>query len=147
MTIGVICILFCLSLPDYYKQKIPLWMIGISCVIAIVLRTILFFLGETDINLMGFVAALLPGCVFLLLAFVTREQIGYGDGMILTIIGILYPIWRVMVVTGIALLIISVMSIVLLVLKKGNRYTRLPFVPFLFLGSLIENGLRIMENG
>ena len=94
MTIGVICILFCLSVPDFSKQKIPLWMIGTSCVIAVGLRIGFTFLGKTEISLMGFLAALLPGCVLLLLAFVTREQIGYGDGMVLMIIGILYPVGR-----------------------------------------------------
>jgi len=147
MTIGVICILFCLSVPDLIKQRIPLWMIGTSCVVAVGLRTVLFFLEKTNITVAGFVAAFLPGCLLLLLAFVTREQIGYGDGMVLFIIGILYPVWRVMIVAGIALLSISIMGIFLLVIKKGNRNTRLPFVPFLFWGSLIENGLRIMENG
>lgn len=147
MTLGVIFILLCLSIPDFFKQKIPLWMIGTSCVIAAGLRIVLILLGKTEISLMGFFAALLPGCVLLLLAFVTREQIGYGDGMVLMIIGILYPVWRVMAVMGISLFITSIISIFVLLLKKGNRNTRLPFIPFLFLGSLIESGLRIIENG
>ena len=142
VTIISISILFCLSIPDLGKKKIPIWMIRAGSIIAIAFRIIFTALGHIDFSLLETITAFLPGFIFLGLAFVTREQIGYGDGLIILLLGILYSFWELITIIGIALSITSFVSIFLLISRKGNRNTRLPFVPFLFLAAIIECGLK-----
>ena len=78
--------------------------------------------------------ALLPGIGFSLLALVTRGSVGIGDGLLLMGIGPAFGIEHTILGVFVALGLTSVTSIILLVSKKGNGKSRLPFVPFLTLG-------------
>ena len=71
------------------------------------------------------------GLFCLFLAFVSKEQIGYGDGWIVGIVGMLSGIKTVLAVFVTAMFGMATFSLLLLVFKKGNRKTELPFVPFL----------------
>lgn len=138
ISFSISIILFSLAIPDIKKKKIPVWLLVAAGVTAVVLRIILSYLEITEASLLWSFMALIPGCFFLLLSFATKEQVGYGDGIVLFIIGILCPFWRLMMILGIALSITSFVSIFLLIVRKGNRHTRLPFVPFLWIGAIIE---------
>lgn len=74
------------------------------------------------------------GLFCLFLAFVSKEQIGYGDGWIVGIVGMLSGIKTVLAVFVTAMFGMATFSLLLLVFKKGNRKTELPFVPFLLFG-------------
>jgi len=83
------------------------------------------------------ISSLLPGGLFALLAFLTREQIGYGDSLLLLMLGgcvggeATLGIW----ISG--LVVSFIMSVFLLVLRKADKKTRIPFVPCLLVGELI----------
>ena len=83
---------------------------------------------------------LLPGVFFLLCSRFTKEKVGYGDGLILLILGICLPapsIWQVWMVS---VFLITLWAGILLCTKRGNRHTRIPFVPFLWLANLVVWG-------
>ncbi|MBQ9990867.1 MAG: prepilin peptidase [Lachnospiraceae bacterium] len=80
---------------------------------------------------------LLPGIVFLLCSRFTREKVGYGDGMILLILGLCFPaafLWQTWIT---AVFLITLWAGFLLCTKKGNRNTRIPFLPFLWLAAIM----------
>lgn len=81
--------------------------------------------------------ALLPAGVWFLLSFGTRGQMGSGDGGILLILGLLLGSKNLMYLCIIALTISFVVSLLLLVTRRANGKTRIPFVPFLFVGYLV----------
>jgi len=82
-------------------------------------------------------AGLIPGVLVLLLAFVTGESIGTGDGLMLCVLG-LFCGWRqCMAVFGMALVLSALLAIVLLVCRRAGRKTELPFLPSLFGGFFI----------
>lgn len=81
---------------------------------------------------------LIPGVFFLLLTRAGREQIGKGDAWELIYMGNWLG-WSLCVTAlGIALSGIFLVSILLLILGKASRSTRIPFVPFLFGGVVIR---------
>ena len=85
--------------------------------------------------------ALVPGGICLLLAWLGREQVGYGDGALMLAIGC-YLDWGSML--GLCMLALSLAGlyalILVVVLKKGKNY-EIPFAPFLFVGFCIERWL------
>ena len=83
-------------------------------------------------------AGLVPGAMLLLTSFCTKESIGYGDGMVLCVLGIFLGIRRSLAVFGMALVFAALSAIILLALKKAGRKTELPFLPCLFAGYLLS---------
>lgn len=80
--------------------------------------------------------ALLPAMIWLLLCFVTKGQMGSGDGGVLLALGLLLGDKKIFYICGIALGMSFIISVFLLLTQKANGKTRLPFVPFLLGGYL-----------
>lgn len=126
------------SVWDLKSMRIPAWFLGAGLLISIGNGGYLVTSGKEVWS--GWVTGGIPGGISLLLSLGTREQIGYGDGWILLIVG-----WMLGVNAGIIIGLLGLgcsflVSAVILLSKKGNRNTRLPFVPFLFLGYLFMLG-------
>lgn len=92
---------------------------------------------NTSMIFNGLIGALAGFAVPLFAYFVRKDSIGMGDIKLLGCIGlaggfpgILFIILRAMVFGGI-------FSIILLITKKGNMKTELPFAPFLLIAALI----------
>lgn len=82
-------------------------------------------------------AGLIPGLLVVVLAFVTRESIGMGDGLMLCVLGMFCGWRRCLAVFGLALVLSAVFAIVLLVCRRAGRKTEIPFLPGLFGGFFI----------
>lgn len=129
--VGIFVFLILCSLQDIREKRLPVKML--------VLSGGLFFLVSLvsgELFKEGRLLALMPGMVALVLAFLTREQIGYGDGVCLVVLGLLVSAERLIGAIAGGLFLISACSILLLVRKKANRKTTLPFMPFLTVGML-----------
>ncbi len=108
---------------------IAVWIVG-------VLGTILQFEGikENGIEIAG---GIIIGALILLLAKLTDEKIGYGDGWVLMISGLYLGFRDNMYLLLISLMLASFISIILLLTKKADKKTELPFVSFMFPGYLL----------
>lgn len=78
----------------------------------------------------------LPGLLLLLCARLTREQIGYGDGLLIFIGGCVLGLHSILGQLSVAMLLSAVAALWLLVFRRRSRTYRLAFCPFLLLGSL-----------
>lgn len=78
------------------------------------------------------------GGLVLMLALVSREAVGAGDGMILIVAGIILGFWGVLELLMTALLLTGIAALFLLVVKRKGRAYRLPFVPFLLAAYLLQ---------
>lgn len=78
-----------------------------------------------------------PGIICLFLAYVSREQIGYGDGWVLVLAGALLGLERILAIALVALSLVTCLSVVLLAMRKAGRKTVIPFLPFLLLANII----------
>lgn len=136
MVKSIIILIFLLmgSVWDVRKKYVPLTYLYAGGIVAmgyIFIKSLL--IRNADIWLCALCGA---GCGLfcLFLAFVSKEQIGYGDGWIVGIVGMLSGIKLVLGVFVTAMFGLAIFSLFLLVFKKGNRKTELPFVPFLLFG-------------
>ncbi len=85
----------------------------------------------------GLFQSLLPGTAGILCALVLRGQMGLGDGLSLLIIGLIMGAEACWASLFLGLLMIGAAAIILLAMKKAERGTKLPFLPFLSLGVVL----------
>lgn len=90
------------------------------------------------------ITACLPGILWIILAFATKERMGYGDGVVLLVIGSLTDMVITMGIVMLGLGVSCVCGVLLLISKRGNRNTDMPFVPMLFLAYIIMSGGRLL---
>lgn len=101
---------------------------------------IMNFFGGT-FSLRERILALLPGLFFLVFAKITKEKIGYGDGMVLWILGNFLDIGELWYLLQGAMLLLMIFSIILLCTKKAFENCRVPFLPFLWMSQTILWGV------
>ncbi|MCL2050567.1 MAG: prepilin peptidase [Lachnospiraceae bacterium] len=122
----ILIFLFLSTLFDIKSKKIPLQLI-----IIFGLTIIGISLQYGRFNSWEILVRIMPGIFLLLISFVTKEAIGYGDGIVILLIGLGMDIQVMVSFIMIAFLLSAIVSIIILIKKKGDRQTRLPFMPFL----------------
>lgn len=80
---------------------------------------------------------ILPGIGILLFCRLSGEQIGYGDGLTMTVAGLFLTGREIIGLFLIALTLCSVSAMVLFLFKKVGKKTTIPFLPFLTAGFVI----------
>lgn len=117
------------SLQDIKSKTIHMKSILVGCIIFIV--SIIFI---SEINLISRLFASFVGGFFLALSWITRENIGMGDGIVITIIAISYGLHNTISILFLSFLLLFLLTIVLMSIKKVKGKDRIPFIPFLLLG-------------
>ncbi|MCR5102501.1 MAG: prepilin peptidase [Butyrivibrio sp.] len=131
--LGIIVVLiFIAMLFDIRKKKIPLYMIFFIGIISVAMTIYNMIFGNERIEEVA--AGLFPGITLFIVSFLTKEGIGYGDCFIILFAGMILGIEKMIMILMTAFVLSSILSVFLFVLKKVNRKSTLPFVPFLFLG-------------
>ncbi len=87
------------------------------------------------------IIALIPGVLILLLSFFKGAGIGAGDGLIAMITGISLGIEAELISLYFSFILSSIFALLIIALKKGNKRTEIPFVPFMAAGFLIEKAV------
>ena len=85
--------------------------------------------------------AYLPGLLILVIAKITGEKIGYGDGWVVLILGSFLGIFEIYVMLQLAVILAAVVSVGLLCTKKAGREYRIPFLPFLWAAYICQWGI------
>lgn len=117
---------------DVTKKEIPLAIIWLGMVAAVLLR--MQGITEGWAGWLPMVFSLLPGIVFWILSFITREKVGYGDGWMLIMIGFFVGVWECFLILLTGLVLESVAALILLAAKRITGDRKIPFAPFLLLG-------------
>lgn len=68
------------------------------------------------------------GFVLIGIAYLSKQQIGLGDGMVVALMGVAMGMTNIMILS-IASILTSIVAIILLASKKGTKKTTLPFLP------------------
>lgn len=122
-----ICALF-----DIKRKEIPVYAAAVGIFTAAALDFLHIFQGSLSFVDMGM--ALLPGGFFFLISFVTKEKVGYGDGLLLLMSGLFVGLYRCCFCLCISLLSASVFAIILIGMGKAEKNSKIPFAPFLAIG-------------
>lgn len=117
------------SIYDWKYKKISLPITGIGLLIAMV---ILIF--SSQYTWKNAVSGMSIGIFIIACSFLTKGQIGIGDGIISCFIGIGCGFFENLSILFCAFILTAIVSGILLIIKKVKKKTRIPFVPFLFIG-------------
>ncbi|MGB8452707.1 MAG: prepilin peptidase [Anaerocolumna sp.] len=131
ITISICIWLILCCLQDIKKKKINVLLIAIGLLFIL---TFSFLAGE--VSIWSRLAGLSLGILLLSLNPITRGQIGLGDGLIVSIMGIGLGFNAVAFILAYGLFGSAVFSIGLILFRKVNRKATIPFAPFILLGYL-----------
>lgn len=123
------------SVFDIFYQRLPeklTWFLFLPAVAGKLLLG-----GSISEVLPEIVEGFVPGALMLLGGKLSRESIGYGDGVVLCFLGVIYGARDTLEILMYGLLLAAVVSVVLLTVGKKNKKMTLPFVPFLSIGLLL----------
>lgn len=134
---GYLCIL---AVIDMRFRKIPIWMLGAGVGGAVIYQIV-----WSELPVVLSVAGGATGIVFLLCSKVTREALGFGDGILILALGIYLGFWKVISLLTIAFTLAAGFAMVVLVFKKFHRKAIFPFVPFLCTGYFLVLGMEAMK--
>jgi leader peptidase (prepilin peptidase)/N-methyltransferase len=126
----IVWLLLC-SIQDIKKKKIS---IGLMIAGFLLLSVITGICGS--VTILNRIVGLILGIVLLCISYVTRGQIGIGDGLIVCITGFSLGFIKNSLLLLYALFGSAIFSAVLLFFCHVNRHKTIPFVPFLFFGYL-----------
>lgn len=136
-TIGAMGLLTVGSFFDIRWKRIPVVLLlaggagGILCLISDNVAA-----GIGAVFLSGLVG-ILPGVGMFLLSLMTEKKVGSGDGFVLMVLGLLQGIGMVLLVFCVGLFLQSLWAVALLVIKRADKQTCIPFLPFLLAGELV----------
>ena len=89
----------------------------------------------------GFLWAAIPGFLFgillFVLSFLTKEAIGMGDAFAVLLCACYLPFYPVYFIFVAGLFMAGIVGIFLILVRKGNRKTEIPYLPFISLSYLI----------
>ena len=121
-----------MSVEDIRKKGIKrLWLIGLGIV------GLIFTIADAEVLCVSLLLRFVPGVVFVLLAWATREQIGMGDALLILVMGWYLNAIELVDVCLLAFFIAGLVALVLLVVIKKSKKFELPMVPFIFAGYVV----------
>ena len=133
MRLGIVMfLLLCEAAIDIKKKEISLL---ISLIVSMLAIALLIF--SKDIKISSALVGLLEGFLLMGVSFFTKGQIGYGDGIILCATGLLLGWKDNLTMFFFSCLICAIFSLCLLTIKRADRKTKIPFVPFMVPGFLL----------
>ena len=119
-----------LSVSDIQRRELPVGMLLGGLGMALIR---VFIKGEW----MGTLLGVLPGILLIFMGFLTREKVGYGDGILLIIMGLIMGWPGILVIYIMAQFGVLFYALFLLVVKHASRTVQIPFAPFLAVALII----------
>lgn len=129
--IGVL--LFMAGAMDLKSKTISREMILVLMIVCFAGAFIKVFINK-EFGIWEIIGGVLIGFCAIGLSMVSRDQIGRGDGLVIVAIGLVLGFRKCLFAVCMASIIMTLVSVIVLILRKGNRNTRLPFIPALFAG-------------
>ena len=133
MYLQTLIIFFYLGFCSYTDIKKRIIYLRPAIIISTSLLLICFFTALKTGTTLLFFASFIPGLILVGLSFITNENIGYGDSILLTLCCITTNIQNGLFIILISFIYSSIYSLILLLIGKSGKHT-IPFVPFIFLG-------------
>lgn len=126
--IQLIILLGIISIIDFSTKKIPVVVLIVMGIVGIISSI------YAQPSIMSVAVALIPGIVLMAAAFLTREQIGYGDAAVVTLMGLFVTVDIVCSTMVMGLTIAGIISVILIASGRAGRKMQIAFTPFLLLG-------------
>jgi prepilin signal peptidase PulO-like enzyme (type II secretory pathway) len=123
----IIIFLTALSIWDIRERKVPVVFLGLAVCAALTYRTVML---SNNGNFVSALLGILPGTVIIAAACITGK-IGLADGIVLSVLGLVTDYRCVVMIISISMIMIAVVSLVLLAMRRINKNSELPYIPFI----------------
>lgn len=131
----LLVILFLVVNGIYDMKHKKIW--GKSIGIFVIVLIICIWLGK-EFCIEQRLIAWLPGVLLFIVSIIIPGVIGMGDSICLLYMGCVWNFQEMLRICCYAFLLAGLCGVLLLCTKKAARDTRIPFVPFLLLGTLLQ---------
>lgn len=128
---SVLILLAVTSVIDWRKREIPM-----SLLFVMSAGITIFAIYCKDVTIWYRLAGGALGIMLFVVSAVTKEAIGYGDSWTILLLGVHLGIFRVLQLLFVASLLAVLFAVFYLWVRKWDRNTTLPFVPFLAIAYL-----------
>lgn len=134
----IVAVLLWNSIYDLKYKKISMPVTGIGIFIAVIVLIL-----SSKYTWINAISGMSTGFFIIICSFLSRGQIGIGDGIICCFTGIGCGFFENLSILFLALFLSAIVSIILLIREKVGKKTKIPFVPFLFIGYCCVQILKI----
>ena len=128
----VILMLIYESVIDIKKKYIHIWPVVAAGIMGAMLNVGIYGAKVSDI-----IGGAAVGGVLLLMAFISHQQIGYGDAVVFLVLGVCLGPVRVLWVLWISMLAAGIVGIVGILRKKHGWRSQLSYIPFVTAGYFV----------
>ena len=128
----ILSMLFISSIKDIKSKKISMTVLLIYGLV-ICLMTFL----HHNMTLLDRISGMLIGAFLLFISRVTKEQIGFGDGLVFIVTGLGIGFWDNLLLLCYSMSLGCMFALFMWAVKKVKRNSTFPFVPFIGMGYLI----------
>lgn len=128
----IITLLILSSIKDIKHKEIP-----IEYIITTFLLGIIIMLTNPNITIVNSILGLLIGFIIFALSIITHNAIGQGDALIIGIMGGILGYSTILGIMFFAFIFSSLYGSYLIFFKRKSKKTKIPFIPFLLLGTLV----------
>lgn len=135
----IFIMLLMFSIEDIKKRRIGMLQLLVFMAVGIIYQ---FVTGELTLPEIG--GGILLGVCLLGIAGITRESLGYGDGMLFIVTGIYIGGWDNCALLMSSLVLASIFAIVQILLRKKSAKEEIPFVPFVLSAYVLYLGGQII---
>lgn len=118
---------------DWKEKSIYLYIPIIAAIVSIILHLV-----YRDNSLVDMLSGAGIGAVMILIAWVSKESVGIGDGVMLMVSGLFLGFRANMELFMTALLLAGVAALMLMVGMRKERSYRMPFIPFLLVAYVFQ---------
>ena len=129
--IWIIIFLFICTVIDIKKQEVYMGICVINFLVALGTK---FLMG--DFMIADFIIVIFVGIAILLINIFTKGAIGLGDAYIIFSLAPLVSAGQLVIMLALAFMLCALFSAGGLLIKKFSINTKIPFVPFMFLGGI-----------
>lgn len=126
------CYLLILGAMDWKSYRLPVWMLVMGGGLALGYQ-----LSWKELPVVLVLAGGVVGLFFLVISKMTREAFGYGDSILICILGIYLGLWNILLLLALSFFMTALTAAGVLIKKKFRKKEVLPFVPFLGCGYLL----------
>lgn len=121
-----------MSIEDIRFRKVSGFLLGLCGVMGGIYQ-----FCQRELSVYEIAGGIAIGIGFLLFSYVSREGMGYGDSLLICILGVFVGAFELIEILLIAWFVVGMTAIALLVYRKFSRRITLPFVPFLTVGYVL----------
>ncbi len=142
MVNGVIIVfLIPCAITDLKSKTIPIWWTVVFGISAMIYQ--IFWKKQ---KLEAILFSMIIGVTLLVAAKISNQRIGYGDGIIFLILGLWIGFWDGISLLFFSLILSSIISVYLIIVRRKGRDYRIPFIPFVTAAYIILEGARFLSS-